>query len=406
MVALQLKRLEEIMPFAVTQKRLLLFDTTQFKQRHGGYIIAKTFFEKYSLSVILSRPTYIDRIENRSVKMLKLLALGCIMVLGPMVVDSQKIQLECGVDIVVILDISCSISPTNKTIVHEFMINFADRLDIGPSPEKAQLGLVTFDKFVYDEFFLNTYSSSGPIVDHITKMDIHPENDFRPRCGTRTDLALRSAKTLQLTSAKGLRDPMGILNPPIQKVVLVITDGATFPASKAGDTKKEARALKEETGAKVFVVSLPNAKHKDGSAEFSAIASQPTENFLINKGFVELLNSLEEILAGFCDPPITEPPVVDLDPCKKFASFQRTCPITMSACHPSNRRCCGCPFMFMDPTSKSMKSPFELAYKEGKCICEDCVRRSYYCLPKELREILGYGKPEVNFFHPSVKRIP
>ncbi|CAH1789848.1 unnamed protein product [Owenia fusiformis] len=345
-----------------------------------------------------------EKVKYRSVNMLKLIALGCILALGP-VVYGQKIELECGVDIVVILDISCSITPPNKTIVHEFMVGFANALDIGPSPEKAQLGLVTFDKFVYDEFFLNTYKSSSQIANHITNMDIHPDNDNRPRCGTRTDLALRSAKTLHLTSAKGLRDPLGIKNPPIQKVVLVITDGATFPPSKAPDTKKEARALKQDTGAKVFVVSLPNANNKDGTAEFSAIASQPTDDFLIQKGFDELLISLEDILGGFCDPPITEPPKNDTDPCKKFASFQRTCPITMSACHPSNRRCCGCPFMFMDPTSKSMKTPFELAYKEGKCICEECVRRSYYCLPKELRDILGYGKPEVNYFHPSVKRM-
>ncbi|CAH1787775.1 unnamed protein product, partial [Owenia fusiformis] len=312
--------------------------------------------------------------------MLKLIALGCLLAFG-LVVYGQKIVLECGVDIVVILDISCRITPPNKDILREFMVNFANSLDIGPSDEKVQMGLITFDRFVYDEFFLNTYNSSSEIVNHIERMDIHPFNDKRSRCGgSRTDLALVSAKTLHLTVAKGLRIrdwdwDFGIIFHQMQKIVLIITAGPTFPPSKVKNTIRYSKELKHDIGPKIFVVSLSDVfteRHSWSMVEYSAIASQPSQEFVINiDGFHNLLVSLEEIVGDFCDPPFT--PSTDSpapDPCEKFASFKKSCSIPMSACHPSNRRCCGCPFMFIDPTSKSVKTPFELAYKEGKCLCE------------------------------------
>ncbi|CAH1802214.1 unnamed protein product, partial [Owenia fusiformis] len=212
----------------------------------------------------------------------------------------------CGVDIVVMLDISCNITSKNKAIMLEFMVDFANALDIGPSPEKAQMGLVTFDNFVYEEFFLNTYNSSSQIASHIERMDIHPDNDNMTRCGRRRDLALISAKTLQLTSDQGIRDPMGIENPPIKQEVLIITtDGVTLPKYFAPDTIKEGGALKQDTRAEVFVISLSIEESKDGIDEFSAIASQPTDDFLIKNDFDTLLPSLEKNLGCFCVNEIT-----------------------------------------------------------------------------------------------------
>ncbi|CAH1802215.1 unnamed protein product [Owenia fusiformis] len=168
------------------------------------------------------------------------------------------------------------------------------------------MGLVTFDNFVYEEFFLNTYNSSSQIASHIERMDIHPDNDNMTRCGRRRDLALISAKTLQLTSDQGIRDPMGIENPPIKQEVLIITtDGVTLPKYFAPDTIKEGGALKQDTRAEVFVISLSIEESKDGIDEFSAIASQPTDDFLIKNDFDTLLPSLEKNLGCFCVNEIT-----------------------------------------------------------------------------------------------------
>ncbi|CAH1778956.1 unnamed protein product [Owenia fusiformis] len=209
--------------------------------------------------------------------------------------------MSCGVDIVVIIDISCRVITERKLAVNSFMESFVAALDIGPGDDKVQLGLMTFDSTTYSNFYLSRYKNSADVVQALSFVDMHYDNKFRPRCGSRIDLALRNARLTYFTPAHGVRDTLRLRNPPIQNVVLVITYGAILPSSRVAITKMEAERLKTESFANVFVVNLPDSANTNGTVEFSDIVSEPSSKFLMNIGFDELLDSLGTILLKICD---------------------------------------------------------------------------------------------------------
>ncbi|CAH1789852.1 unnamed protein product [Owenia fusiformis] len=328
----------------------------------------------------------------------------------PSVIQAQECPLECPLDLQIIQDISCSIKEVNKYQVQDFLIAFAEALSpcIGKGDTKTQMGLISYDKFSYNNFYLNEYSSGAAIADAIAKMDWNHENiNEGGRCGTATYKALNDARKVALTEAHGVRDPLGIKSPPIKKVVIVLTDGATHPKTKSGATIQAARDLKTDSGVTSFAIELPNHKMNNdpemqarGTKEFREIASTP-EGLIRVTDFAALIDRMGEVLGNLCDVPPTESPPEPVDPCKKFASFDRECEITMAMCNPADPRCCGCPLMFKDPVTKLDKTPFEVAYKQGNCLCEECIRKSHFCLPKSFRPILSYGKPKVSRYYPG-----
>ncbi|CAH1789849.1 unnamed protein product [Owenia fusiformis] len=343
-----------------------------------------------------------------------------LIVLVPSVIHAQEVPagcpLMCPLDLQIIQDISCSIETVNKFQVQDFLIKFAEEIGpcIGHGNMQTQMGLISYDKKTYHNFYLNRYSSGTAIAQAIQDMDWNHQNIGKgkkgSRCGTATYKALNEARLVALTEAHGIRDPLGIKSPPIKKVVIVLTDGATHPPEKSTATITAARQLKKGSGATTIALELPNNKMNNdpalqarGTKEFREIASSEDAHFRVTN-FDNLINRMEEVLDSLCDPTPTilpEDPEEPVDPCEKFSSFNRECEITMAMCNPADPRCCGCPMMFKDPVTKSDKTPFEVAYNQGMCLCEDCIRRSYFCLPKALRPILSKGKPKVSRYYPG-----
>ena len=72
-------------------------------------------------------------------------------------------------DLVIVLDSSGSITennqPDNWDLTKEFVVSILQGLDISPSA--TRVGLVMFSRTVVNEFFLNTYSSRGDMINHV-----------------------------------------------------------------------------------------------------------------------------------------------------------------------------------------------------------------------------------------------
>ncbi|CAH1791314.1 unnamed protein product [Owenia fusiformis] len=325
---------------------------------------------------------------------------------------------ECGADLILVVDISCSITSPNKTLMRDFLEDFVGVLDVGTDDSQIQLGMVLFDKFTYHPIYLNSFTKNEEYAEVVREMDMHIEPNKGPRCGTRTDKALVDTMNVMLKEENGLRTH----NPNILKVVMVITDGATFPASAAPKTKAAAKELRIVTGASVYVLSLPNKNNIDGSKEFRALASKPVANYLIDvSSFADLTPLIPPLMTAICVIPeseveeITPPPtttakaVIVPEPVTPGPTTPRPtprptapqglcegprlkCQVFMSACPHHNRQCCGCHFMFIDPDTKGLKTPFQMA-REGKCLCEDCIRKAWFCLPKQYKAQYYIGPP-------------
>ncbi|CAH1779210.1 unnamed protein product [Owenia fusiformis] len=202
---------------------------------------------------------------------------------------------RCGLDIMIAVDISCSIAPLDKIKVKSFIQRMAASLPIGRA--KTQLGVVSFDANVHHVLWLNSAIRSIKAVQAIHRMKLEQTNR-RLQCGTATYDALNAIRNEYFTYEMGDR-------PTKPNAVVIITDGKTVPVDRANDTINAAKALLGD-GALVFVVALPNQRSITmglgkfiGWAEWLQMTTK--KNIFTAEDFDLLESQVTNLTQSFCE---------------------------------------------------------------------------------------------------------
>ncbi|CAI9740921.1 Hypothetical predicted protein [Octopus vulgaris] len=190
---------------------------------------------------------------------------------------SQPIQDACSnskADIVLIIDGSRSIHPSDFIEQIKFLKRFVDHFIIGNNG--MRFGVVTFgDKVIMDNTFgLTQYTSNVELKDRLSSID------YRPRDGTstQTGLAIKYARETLFTEARL----------DTKKIAFVITDGNSRNAT---ETAEEAMKMRNEE-----IVILAIGVGKDVSEEeLHTITGRNDYVFMIDE--YSLLKELESKLS-------------------------------------------------------------------------------------------------------------
>ncbi|CAH1775775.1 unnamed protein product [Owenia fusiformis] len=164
----------------------------------------------------------------------------------------------CGIDLVLIIDMSASIEWIDKVKVRSFVIDMLKNLRLGDA--FTLVAGATYGAEVHPMLKFDSYNSGTSIINAVKKMNMKPTK------GTATWLALKQAREF-LTTENGRRRGK-------KAFVLVLTDGVSHPHTKSPETIKEAKLLKAKSSYQegvsppvVALMSLPNRKEETRTGE-------------------------------------------------------------------------------------------------------------------------------------------
>ena len=135
-----------------------------------------------------------------------------------------------AIDVMFVVDASGSVRLHNFQKQLAFMKEFVKAFDIGPGANQVQVGAITFDTLVYNQFNMNTFSTKGSLSTAISGIPW----TYR---ATYTHLALNYVRTNSFTTAAGDR-------PGVPNVAIVLTDGKSAYST---ETSTAAAALQAST---------------------------------------------------------------------------------------------------------------------------------------------------------------
>ncbi|CAH1775083.1 unnamed protein product, partial [Owenia fusiformis] len=210
---------------------------------------------------------------------------------------SKTVTNICGVDLVMVIDVSCSIDELDKYTMMRFIQKVVSVFRIGPA--FTQIAGSVYGSKVIPFLYLNTYRSQRQVRAAIKMMPL----DAKP-CATHTFDGLREAREVHLTEEKGRRDKPDDFR---ECVVMLMTDGFTNPQEKKSETIREAKKIREMCS--LILVTLPNTsevkrmsiadKTKWRNEEFSAI--QPDSDMRLDlESFEDLEGSINDIARKTC----------------------------------------------------------------------------------------------------------
>ncbi|XP_067844316.1 uncharacterized protein [Heptranchias perlo] len=175
-------------------------------------------------------------------------------------------------DIVFLIDGSDNIGNTNLLLVHDFIRNIIENLDIGS--DRVQVGLAQFSHNTKTEFYLDTYSTKAEILSHVKRFKL--KGGTKLNTGAALDFVFRN----HFTSHAGSRKEHGV-----PQFLVVFTGGRSVDA-----IKPSADALKR-AAITTFAVGVRNAN----PAELQEIATSPKLVFSV-KEFHNLPHVQERVM--------------------------------------------------------------------------------------------------------------
>ena len=175
----------------------------------------------------------------------------------------------------------------NWVLLLQFIANVVDRLPIGPN--YAQVGVVVFGNEAHNEFFLNTYKTKEPLLNHITNITHLDEK-------TNTSGGIRMMHKTQFTMANGAR-------PSVPRFAIVVTDGV----STVDEIKTVPYAIDARTdNIKMFVVGITNQINDDEIREISSPPQIENVTFWMSMDFSALGKITDSIVTQTC---VTDTPI-------------------------------------------------------------------------------------------------
>ncbi|CAH1779209.1 unnamed protein product [Owenia fusiformis] len=198
---------------------------------------------------------------------------------GQKPVIERPVIRKCGIDIVFAVDVSCSITDSNKRQIQNFLMSIADVITIGPV--STRIGIIAFAKQIFHVALLNNTQNKFHYKRTVNQMNmvLEPGRNLRRDCGTATNEALRSVRLEYFT-------PRGGDRPDKQNILVVLSDGLTVPKENKNKTLSEAQMIRD-MNIPSYVMGLPNQRQLDlgrrniyiGDEEWYAIASAPENVF-------------------------------------------------------------------------------------------------------------------------------
>ncbi|CAH1797581.1 unnamed protein product [Owenia fusiformis] len=200
----------------------------------------------------------------------------------------------CGVDVMIIIDVSCSIEEVDQMKVKQFVNRMVKVFPIKPG--FTQVGGLVFSKNIEHVAYLNEFDMRRKVLERFANYPI----TMKP-CGTSTFAALEMARTVYFTEQNGRR-------PNKKGVLLVITDGFTNPIRRQNETLHQAAMFDAEMPeVQRTVIGVPNIKQEekgnrgiDGVAEWSKIASSPNDVLTLDS-FDALYDIIDDITRKSCE---------------------------------------------------------------------------------------------------------
>ncbi|XP_078084802.1 collagen alpha-3(VI) chain-like [Mustelus asterias] len=175
-------------------------------------------------------------------------------------------------DIVFLIDGSDNIGNTNLLLVHDFIRNIIENLNIGS--DRVRVGLAQFSHNTKTEFYLNTYSSKAEILSRVKGLKLKGGTTLNT--GAALDFVFRN----HFTSQAGSRKDQGV-----PQFLVLFTGGRSMDAVKPhADTLKRAAIA-------TFAVGVRNAD----PAQLQEIATDPNLVFSV-KEFRNLANVQERVM--------------------------------------------------------------------------------------------------------------
>ncbi|XP_055493645.1 uncharacterized protein col6a3 isoform X3 [Leucoraja erinacea] len=176
-------------------------------------------------------------------------------------------------DIVFLVDGSENVGNINVHLVHDFISNIIESLDIGT--DRVRVGMAQFSHNAKAEFYLDTYSTKSDILNHIKGLRLKGGTTLNT--GSALDFVLRNL----FIKYTGSRKEQGV-----PQFLVVFAGGRS-----AETVKPYAEALKRD-GIAIFAVGV---RHAD-PAQLEEIASDPSLVFSV-KEFHNLANVHERVMS-------------------------------------------------------------------------------------------------------------
>ncbi|CAH1776875.1 unnamed protein product [Owenia fusiformis] len=165
-------------------------------------------------------------------------------------------------DLVLILDVSCSILLSTKEHARDFAANLVSRLASIPGTD-IKVGLMLFCKGTQHVFYLDDGLEVEELVNAIRGADVEGE------CKSHLHTALKHLHETYFTVEKGDRD-----NSKYPNVAMMFTDGRTAQFKYNNDTLAQAMAVKE-AGIEINIMVTPHRRGLPDTGEFQALPSKP-----------------------------------------------------------------------------------------------------------------------------------
>ncbi|XP_013384288.1 collagen alpha-4(VI) chain-like [Lingula anatina] len=189
-------------------------------------------------------------------------------------------------DIIFILDGSFSVSTPDFAKQLQFIKSLVRKFEVGPNAVKV--GVLQYSTNTVQEFNLNTHNTEAAISAAVDRIK-------QKRGGTKTAVALSTARTSSFTAAKGDRSN-------VPNIVIVMTDGKS---NNMAATAREANMLRNI--ASVFAIGVGRNVR---TAELKAMANDPDSKYVFTVTDFSALSNIETKLAtDACAQATAAPPV-------------------------------------------------------------------------------------------------
>ncbi|CAH1796793.1 unnamed protein product [Owenia fusiformis] len=210
-----------------------------------------------------------------------------LILIGYLFVDSlaQRTDVKCGLDILWVFDTSCSISESNRTLIRNFIKDVADNFNYGANPGQTLMSVLTFDKGAEHQFYFHQVKSITKFKRMASNIDLNAV-----QCKTLTWQALQRAPKYFETANGGREEAAD--------VILLVSDGVTYPRKKAYKTIAAAQQFKLKY--ELFIFALPNEYGNDGLGELETMANDVSGRILRPGQFEQLPRYVKKLRKALC----------------------------------------------------------------------------------------------------------
>ncbi|CAH1774213.1 unnamed protein product, partial [Owenia fusiformis] len=295
-------------------------------------------FMLYTLNYIMSRC-----FRLKMVNMMKSLYFYWLVCVNMMKTDASSILKpdECGLDIMVVLDGSSSISKENKAITRSALLPMVDHLQeltgIGTGAKSSLISFILYGEEILLQVDMSKHQTYNDVVTQL-KRTLLVEDEWPYWRHTRTDLALTKALQHLMTAGR----------PDTRKMIILETDGATFPLGKHRRTIMIAQYNREyvQYQIPILVIVFPNNFGSRSSQtqvnmkkEINAITWGIEKRIYNTTDFNDAARTMVYILDDIFDSSSTR----GLDISNKCNDGQVEATQVSTTAAPPQTQCCPCP---------------------------------------------------------------